>query len=222
MRSMILAALLCVGTTAAAQNALAVRFEWPASQPDPIPDLRLTETVSGAREAARSANTRAEEARSAAAHAKRRAGVQGALGLKPKRATTDDDTTIALTRGSAGGPQLGSITYPSGATMVGAFGPDVGVYTAAPERRLRHFSGWVWGASTGKPNPRDGVFVWKNGDVFTGSITGDGSASEGLYEEAGGGRRFIGVIDLSGSEFRPVSGYLETRDGKLLAAIFRR
>ena len=196
-------------------------FEWPQAQPGVIADLRVADDVRDARETARQATTRASEGRRAAGQAKRRAGLQGAFGIRPQRATVDDDTEVALTRGTSEGAKLGSITYPTGATMTGAFGPDVGVYTGGPESPLRQFSGWVWGASTGTPRPIDGIFEWKNGDTFTGSITGDGSASQGVYVEAGGQRRFVGVIDLSQSEFRPVRGYLENGSSKLLAVVRR-
>jgi hypothetical protein len=223
MRSMILAALLCVGAPAIAQDAplIPASFEWPDAQPGAIPDLRINSDVHDARETARSATSRASEGRRAAAQEKRRAGLQGAFGIKPKRATTDDETEIAATRGTSNGATLGTVTYSTGATMTGAFGPDIGVYVAAPESPLRRFSGWVSGATGSAPAPCDGIFEWKNGDSFTGSITGSGSLSQGVYVEAGGNRRFVGVADLSESQFRPVRGYVEDGSGRLLAVVRR-
>lgn len=224
MRSIFVAALLCLGSVANAQDAppIPVTFAWPEPAPGAIPDFRIADDVRDARETARQATSRASEGRRAAATAKRRAGLQGAFGVKPQRATVDDDTEVAMTRGTSAGAKLGAITYPTGATMTGALNDGVGVYTAAPESPLRQFSGWVFGAGSGNPRPIDGIFEWKNGDTFTGSMTGDASASTGVYVKAGGQIRFVGVIDFSQSEFRPVRGYLESSSGKLLAVVTER
>lgn len=221
MRLIFYVTLLCLSSTAVAQDAplIPTLFEWPERQSDVIGDLRIRDDVSDARESARQATTRASEGRRAVGQAKRRAGLQGSFGIKPERATLGGDTEVALTRGRSNGATLGTITYSTGAIMTGAFGPNVGVYFAEPESPLRQFSGWVWGAGSPTPRPMDGIFEWKNGDIFTGSITGDASASKGVYVKADGQFRFVGVIDLSQSQFRPIRGYLEGASGKLLAVV---
>ena len=160
MGSIFFAAMLCVGSTSVAQDAPLIQatFEWPEAQPGVIADLRVSNNVRDARETAREATLRASEGRRAAGQAKRRAGLRGAVGISPQRATVADDTEVALTRGTSEGSKLGSIAYSSGATMTGAFGPDVGVYKGGPDSPLRQFSGWVWGARTGAPRPIDGLF----------------------------------------------------------------
>lgn len=131
----------------------------------------------------------------------------------------DDDTVVSPTRGRSYGDVLGSITYSTGAVLTGAFGSDVGVYIGGPESPLNRFSGWVWGTSSPTPQPRDGVFEWNNGNSFAGSIIGDGSESRGVFTEAGAGRRFVGTIDLSQVDARPVRGQVESGSGELLAVV---
>ena len=77
----------------------------------------------------------------------------------------------------------------------------------------------MFNAGSGNPRPIDGIFEWKNGDVFTGSMTGDGSASAGVYIRADDQQRFVGIMDFSQSGFRPMRGYLESDTGKLLAVV---
>lgn len=219
MRFMLIAVVLCLAVPVWAQDAplIPATFEWPEAEPDAIPDLRVNDSVVRARETAREATTRASEGRRAAAATKRRAGLQSAFGVKPQRATIDDETEIAMTRGSP----LGSTAYPTGATLTGDLSAGLGVYRGYPESPLNQFSGWVFNAGSGSPRPIDGIFEWKNGDVFTGSMTGDGSTSAGVYVSGDGERRFVGIIDFSQSEFRPVRGYLENAKGKLLAVVKR-
>jgi hypothetical protein len=221
MRAILLAALLGFGSTAiAAETPLVLsRFEWPASQPGTIADLRVENAVTQAEEMARRAETRAYEGRRAAAHARRREKVRGALGMQPHRATIDDDTEMAGTR--YGNGVLGSISYPSGATMTGLFGEDVGAYTAGPDSALGRFSGWVWDAQTDHPSCTDGIFEWQSGDTFTGSVAGKGGDTYGVYLEAGGQRRFIGEIDMSETSWRPLRGYVLDAKGRLLAVVRR-
>lgn len=219
MRLILACVMFSVAATASAQEVppIPATFEWPEPDSNAIPDLRIGDDIRSAREAAREATTRASDGRSAAAAAKRRASVQGVFGVEPQRATVDDETEVAVARGSS----LGTVSYPSGATLLGALDAGVGVYTAAPESPLSQFSGWVFGASTQAPRPLDGIFEWKNGDIFTGSITGDGSSSRGIYVKADRQVRFVGIVDLSEIEFRPVRGHLETTSGKLLAVVRR-
>lgn len=219
MRIMLAIAILWAAGPAFAQDAplIPATFEWPEAQPDAIPDLRVEESVRHARTSAREATTRASEGRRAAAATKRRIGLQGALGVKPQRATVDDETQMAVTRGSP----LGSITYPTGAILTGDLVAGLGTYQAYLESPLSRFSGWVFGAGSRSPRPIDGIYEWKSGDIFTGSMTGDASASTGVYVSADGQKRFVGVIDFSQTEFRPVRGYLETATGKLLAVVKR-
>ena len=114
------------------------------------------------------------------------------------------------------------MTYDSGARMTGEFGSNLGVYEAGPESPLLQFSGFVWGASSPNPHCSEGLFEWRNGDTFAGSIVGDGSSSEGIYTDATGERRFVGVVDLSESDFRPVRGYVLDKGGRLLATVRAR
>lgn len=197
MRMIAAAALLMTVAPAGAQeHSSGPAFEWPTARSGALADLRVRDDVTEAREAAGQAKTRAVEGRRAAAHAKRRAGVQGALGLTPKPAMVDDDTVVSPTRGRSYGDVLGSITYSTGAVLTGAFGSDVGVYIGGPESPLNRFSGWVWGASSPTPQPRDGVFEWKNGNSFAGSIIGDGRKPRRLH----GGRRGTSVRGNNRSE----------------------
>lgn len=221
MRSIVLGALLCVGTVAIAQDAplIPITFEWPAPEPNVLPDLSVRDAVQGAIDSARDARTQASLARRLAAQAKRRAGLQGVFGINPNRATTDGETELAATRGTSGGAILGTVKYASGAEMTGSLSDNMGVYTGAPESPLLRFSGFVWGATESHPSPRTGIFEWKNGDTFVGSITGSGNLSQGVYIDANGGRRFIGTIDLSESQFRPVKGGMKDGSGKLLAIV---
>jgi hypothetical protein len=221
MRTILLAALFGFGSAAIAAEPSLVspRFDWPASQPGAIADLRVKNAVTQAEESARRAETRAYEGRRAAAHARRRDKVRGVLGMRPHRAIIDDDTEMAGTRYEDG--VLGSISYPSGATMTGLFGEDLGAYTGGPESALDRFSGWVWGAQTDHPSCTDGIFEWKNGDTFTGSVTGKGGDIYGVYLEAGGQRRFIGELDMSEASWHPLRGYVLDAKGRLLAVVRR-
>ena len=221
MRSIIFASLFCVGAPACAQDAppIPVEFQWPATEVGAIPDLREKEAVRRAIDVAREARSQALEARRIAFQEKARAGVQGRIGLHPSHATTDGETEITVTRGTSSGAKLGVVTYASGARMTGSLSENVGVYTGSPDSQLGRFSGFVWGATGSHPSPTTGIFEWKNGDTFVGSITGKGNHSEGIYTDADGGRKFVGTVDLSESEFRPVDGYLEDDSGQLLAVV---
>lgn len=113
------------------------------------------------------------------------------------------------------GPMLGHVSYPSGAGMIGLFGPDIGLYTASPESLLSDFSGWVYGATSSNPQPMDGIFSFRNGYSFTGQENG----GIGIYATADGERRFVGKIDFEHGSFRPLVGILEDRRGRLLATV---
>lgn len=221
MRSMTFVIAACIGSAAIAQEAplIPVEFEWPAAQTDAMPDLRIRDDVRAAEDAAREARSQATIARRVAAQEKRRAGVQGLVGLRPSRATTDGETVVDATRGTSTGAKLGTVTYAWGAKMTGSLGDGLGVYLAAIDSPLSRFSGFVWGATENRPFPTNGIFEWKNGDTFTGSFTGSGSGASGIYIDASGNRKFVGVIDMSQSEFRPIRGYLLDQSGKLLAVV---
>jgi hypothetical protein len=221
MRLMIVAATLFMGSAATAQEArlIPIVFEWPAVEVGAIPDLRLRSVVQDAKEAAREAKTRASEGRRLAARAKRREGIQSIFGIKPSRATSDDETQVSVARGRSHGMVLGGAVHASGGHFTGALGANEGVYIASADSPLYRFSGFVWGAATDNATPSEGIFEWKNGDTFTGSIVGDGSASRGIYIQHGGERKFVGIVDLSQTDFRPIQGYMESASGELLAVV---
>lgn len=221
MRPMIFVIAACIGSAAIGQEAplIPVTFEWPAIQADAIPDLRVSQDVRSAEDAAREARSQATIARRIAGQEKRRAGVQGLFGVKPSRATTDGETIVDATRGTSAGAKLGTVTYAWGSKMTGSLSEGLGVYEASADSPLSRFSGFVLGATGSRPFPTDGIFEWKNGDTFTGSLTGSGIAASGVYVSANGDRKFVGVIDLNQSEFRPLRGHLFDRSGKLLAVV---
>ena len=221
MRPMIFAIAAWIGSAAIAQEAplIPVTFEWPAAQSGAIPDLRVSEEVRSAESAAREARSQATIARRIAAQEKRRAGLQGLFGVKPSRATTDGETIVDATRGRSAGSRLGTITYAWGSRMTGSLSDGLGVYEASADSPLSRFSGFVLGATGSRPFPTNGIFEWKNGDTFTGSLTGSGGSASGIYVSANGDRKFVGVIDMSQSEFRPLRGNLLDQSGKLLAVV---
>ena len=192
------------------------QFDWPETDESVIPDLRLNDVVQQAREEAREAEGRAKDARLYAGQASRRGGLRSAVGLKTRAATVDDGTVItAIPYYGETGPALGVIRYTDGASMTGIFGPDTGVYTAAPESALEKFEGWVFGATTAEPRPLIGIFRLRNGDTFT----GDQNSGLGVYVEAGNGRKFVGRTDFGFGAFRPGEGVVLDSRGRLLAAV---
>ena len=195
-------------------------FVWPELNENTISDRRISAIVSDAKSAAKEAKNRSIEAKQFANQAKNRRWLQNSVGIKPVVAIIDDDTQITATRGSVDGVELGSITYATGAKMIGGFGPDLGIYTGRKEAPLLQFTGWVWGARSNAAVPIEGKFEWKNGDIFTGDITGDGSRGNGIYQKAGGEFRFVGIVDFSHQPFQPVAGIVENKSGRLYAVVF--
>tara|TARA_R110001606_G_scaffold178095_1_gene324669 strand:- start:1834 stop:2496 length:663 start_codon:yes stop_codon:yes gene_type:complete len=210
--AIMLAMTLCA--PAFGEASLFAQFEWPATDESVIPDLRLNDVVQQAREEAREAEGRAKDGRLYAGQASRRGGLRSAVGLKAQSATIDDGTVItAIPYYGDTGPALGVIRYSGGASMTGIFGPDTGVYVAAPESTLEKFEGWVFGAATAEPRPLVGIFRLRNGDTFT----GDQNSGLGVYVEAGNGRKFVGRTDFSFGAFRPSEGVVLDPRGRLLA-----
>lgn len=217
MRALIFAAALAL--TASGAGALAAadspQFEWPTAEPGAIPDLRIAAAIKTARENARSATTRAEEGRRAAAQTHRHEALLGLVGAKPRSATIDDETVVTTAGINGRVGRFGTITYDSGATLTGLIADGTGVYRASPESRLAQFSGWVFGATRSSPQPMDGQFNFRNGDTFVGS-SGTGY---GVYTSANGETRFVGKVDFDNYPLRPVVGTLEDRQGHLLANV---
>lgn len=212
--AIMLAVMLC--TPAFGEPPLFSQFAWPATDENVIPDLRLNEVVDEAKEEAREAEGRAKDGRLYAGQASRRGGLRSAVGLKTSPATIVDGTVITATPyyGDTG-PALGVIQYTGGAVMAGIFGPDTGVYTAAPDSILEKFEGWVFGATKADPVPLVGVFRFRNGDTFTGNQ----NSGLGVYVESGNGRKFVGRTDFGYGAFRPVEGVVLDTRGKLLAVV---
>jgi hypothetical protein len=195
-------------------------FEWPADQEGVIPDARLFEDVEDAHSAAREALGRAGDGKAAARQAKMREGVGDFIGLGAKPMTIAGGTVMtAVPYDGEYGPMLGEVDYPSGARMVGLFGPDVGRFEASEVSALDEFIGWVWGATTANPAPADGVFRFRNGESFTGKTYNAGETGKGYYASADGERRFVGEIDFSGGYWRPVRGIVEDRKKRLKAVV---
>jgi hypothetical protein len=116
------------------------------------------------------------------------------------------------------GPLMGVVTYPSGASMIGVLGPDMGIYTPEPESSISQFSGWVWGAGTSEPIPMEGVFTLKNGDTFVASFSGH--SAFGIYKSSDGQRQFVGKFDIEHGSIQPEIGIVEDRKGRLLANLY--
>jgi hypothetical protein len=93
--AIMLAMTLC--TPAFGEPSLFAQFEWPATDENVIPDLRLNEVVDEAKEEAREAEGRAKDGRLHAGQASRRSGLRSAVGLKTSPATIDDGTVISAT-----------------------------------------------------------------------------------------------------------------------------
>lgn len=212
--AIVLAVMLCA--PAFGETSPFSHFEWPATDENAIPDLRLNDVVDQAEEEAREAERRAKDGRMYAGQASRRAGLRIAVGLKTRPATIDDGTVItAIPYYGETGPPLGVVKYAEGAFMTGIFGPDTGVYSAAPESILEKFEGWVFGATKADPVPLVGIFRFRNGDTFTGNQ----NSGLGIYAEPGNGRKFVGKTDFGYGAFRPVEGVILDPRGELLAII---
>lgn len=222
MRNVLIAAALAlgvVGVAIAAPPLFAEQFEWPQSQVGVIPDLRVADVVSDARNEAREAASQADAGKRNAATAKRIAGLRGMIGIKPNPVTVAAGTTMtAYPIDGEGGTPYGVMTYASGASMIGEFGGDTGILTASPESLIAEFRGWVYGAAQQKPTPMKGVFDFKNGESFTGSLNAENNA-RGIYSSVDGTQRFVGLMDLSGVPGRPLKGVMEDRRGRLLAIV---
>ena len=218
--SVLLIALLFASQVVASDTNTFEHFEWPEEQSSAIPDLRLSSTITGARNEAKEARSRARDGWREAGLAKRREAVRGVVGLGAKPATVDNDTvmTASTVRPRDMSYTLGSMTYPNGAHMQGGFGPDIGIYTGGELSPLREFRGWVYDARTSTPIPMTGVFEFKSGESFAGSYMA-GSNAIGIYTSADESRRFVGVIDFDSASWTPLRGILESKAGKILAVI---
>lgn len=197
-----------------------VPFEWPTVQANAIPDQRLSRSVSEARAEARDAAGRARSGERAAAQAKRLQAVRSAVGTGAHPVTIGDETVMTaneIDMGSGVKSAFGTVTYPTGASMVGEFGPDVGIYSPDRSAVLKSFRGWVWGAQTPSPVPMIGIFEFRNGDSFSGGHSG--RSARGIYSSADGQKRFVGEVDFNGGTYLPVNGILEDGQGKLLANV---
>lgn len=217
MRALIFVAALALGVSGASALAAteASQFVWPIVKPGAIPDLRIAAFIKTARENARSAATRAEEGRRAAAQTHRHEALLGLVGAKPHSATIDDETTVTTAGINGRLGRFGTINYDSGATMTGLIADGTGLYRASPESPLAQFSGWVFGATRSTPQPMDGQFNFRNGDTFMGS-SGTGY---GVYTSANEEIRFVGKIDFENYPLHPVIGAFEDRQGRLLANV---
>lgn len=222
MRAFIpLIAVLLVSAQVLANDAEIVEhFEWPQEQAMVIPDLRLSSTITDARNEAKEARSRARDGWREAGRAKRREAVRRAVGLGAKPILVDNETvmTASPVRPRDMSYTLGSMAYPNGAHMLGGFGPDIGIFTGDPTSSLKEFRGWVYGAKTATPTPMTGVFEFKNGESFSGSYN-TGSNAIGIYLSVDGSKQFVGVIDFHGASWIPLQGVLETKSGKVLAVI---
>ena len=221
MRVFVMAmAAFCLGSVGAhAKDDVPAGFDWPATQAGVIPDLRLSDVLRDARNEAREAQGRSREAQQAAGQARRRAGLRGFVGLGAQPVTVDSGTVMrAVSYHGSDGPMLGEISYASGATMTGVFGPNLGVFVSAPESPVAEFRGWVQSAASAHPYAMVGVFHYRNGERFSGCYCA-GNNARGVYEAADGQRRFVGTIDFTGDRPRPLQGIVEDRQGRLRAVL---
>lgn len=210
---------LALGVTATGLSAAPPLFDnafaWPESVANVIPDARLADIVRTGRESARAASERADVARRASGQAKRLAGLKGAFGIGAKPTTIDDDTVAIVNRNGYG--EFGTVQFPSGASFTGEVGQGEGRYAPSPESVLSAFTGWVFGVGSAGPRPTEGVFEFKTGDSFTGTLSG--SQARGIYMSADGSRRFVGTLIVESSMPRPVAGIVEDRNRRLLAVV---
>lgn len=217
----LVALVAAFGVTVAGSPAdIVEHFEWPKAQADSIPDLRLSPIISSARSEAREAAARSRDAQRTTGQAHRRKAIKGAVGLDAKPVTIDSGTTMTADEFPSGNQRylLGTITYPSGAIMEGAFGPDIGTFTPSSESPLSRFRGWVYGAGTSAPVPMVGIFDFKNGEKFSGSYN-TGRNARGIYYSSDGSMQFVGEIDFHGATWVPLRGVLESRSGNVLAVV---
>lgn len=211
------ALMATISSTAIAQIPISTEFQWPEEDAAVIPDARLSDLIRRAREAEQNALGRARAGERIASEAKRRERLKGFFGNDSKPQTIDAGTIMtAFPYDTESGFMLGVVTYPSGATMTGIFGPDEGRYVAPPESTVREFLGWVFNARTSSPSPMEGVFSMKNGDTFIGTI---GADADGIYRSAGGERRFVGKFDASHGSIQPLAGIMEDKRGRLIAIL---
>lgn len=209
-------ALAVLATPCAAQTA--DRFEWPDANPNVLPDARLGEVVESAKEAARQGADRAWEARKVALQARVKRSLRGAVGLGGKPTIIAAGTVMtAVPFNGEGGVRVGTVTYPSGASMTGAFGPDLGIYDASFTSSIAEFAGWCFGARTSSPDPMDGEYRFRSGDTFVGTRSAD--TYEGVYESADHTRKFVGTMLLNTASPRPVRGIMKDGHGHLLMTV---
>lgn len=221
MRVFVMAmAALCLGSAGVyADSGVPAGFEWPATQAGAVPDLRLSDVLRDARSEAREAQGRSREAQQAAGQARRRAALRGFVGLGMQPVTVDSGTVMrAVPYHWNDGPMLGEISYATGATMTGVFGPNLGVFISAPESPVAEFRGWVQSAASAHPYAMVGVFHYRNGERFSGCYCA-GNNARGVYQAADGQRRFVGMVDFTGENPRPLQGIVEDRQGRLLAVV---
>lgn len=215
MRAVVVAAVIVLASPAAAQSSLyPTQFAWPATDPQAIPDARLGDIISEARREADESAGQASEGRAAAGQARRLVAVRSAIGRAPQRVIVGDGVVMAaVPYGDAGGEMFGTLAYSSGAAFTGSVNSSIGEYSGAPESSISRFRGWVYANE-----PMTGVFEFKNGETFTGSILA-GSNASGIYVSADGDHRFVGIVDFTGGAFRPVRGQVEDRRHHVLAVI---
>ena len=147
-----------------------------------------------------------------------RTSLRGAIGLGGRPITIAAGTVMkAVPYNNERGPMLGTITYPSGASMTGLFGPDIGVYRASFTSSISEFFGWCFGATTSNPEPFDGQYRFRSGDTFVGTRVAD--TFKGVYESADRSRKFIGSMLLETASPRPVNGVMQDGRGHLLAVV---
>lgn len=220
MRIMLAAAMLLVGTPTAgiAETPISSAFAWPETNPNVIADVRYRDVIARARKAETDAIGRARLGERLAGQARRRENIRNAFGNPSEPMTIDAGTVLTgFPYNTESGATLGVVKYPSGASMTGMFGPDEGIYIAAPEWTVREFSGWVYNARTSDPLPMEGVFSMKSGETFIGSLSGD--VAYGVYRTADGNRRFVGKFDVAHGSIQPLTGVVEDKKGRLLALL---
>lgn len=205
-------------------------FEWPKTDPNAIPDARLHELVKEARE-------RAEQAQALAKHAEKLATMFDAeLSDNNYTPETVSDGVVFIGRNAPHAGLLpdnvyvGKMKYDTGAEIVGVF-----EFTDFPNRS--HLGTGAGKAPEGSPmkifvgqfavpadirtRPAEGVAEFRNGDRFTGTYYlyfGDTDAI-GIYQEAGGERRFVGQLSTSNNLLQPKSGIVENQNGTLLSVV---
>lgn len=219
------AILLAFASSSAAEeqnvSEYSILFVWPSADEEALEDRRLDFTIDRALAAEYEASSSEKQAKVANGQAERRLSLLNSVGRKPKPIVVDDGTRmIAAPQNATPGALIGYIHYPSGAQMTGVFGqhPSLGLYVASPESPLIEFWGEVSLPETSTPMPNTGLFKFKNGDTFLGQM--NEMETFGVYCSPDCEKKFIGSVDFSSGVWTPVSGYMLTKNGKLLATVY--